>query len=75
MYNGRAADGLENPRPFVDPYAQFDNDILRDNCSDTTVDFAYGIEDKVVNINFKNDDLENQMQYLKDIANWFMDNM
>ena len=34
MYYQRVDDGLEIPRPFVDPYAQFDNDILRENCDD-----------------------------------------
>ena len=47
MYYGRVEEGRETPVEIDDPYENFDNDALRNNCSSLTLRSAYDIEDTI----------------------------
>ena len=72
MYYGRAELGLESPSDGLRP--DFDNDALRANCSNVTLQVAYNMEDEISVAAFAASDLENQREFLKDVALWLTDN-
>ena len=70
LYYGRAELGLESPD--ATPTPDFDNDALRDNCSNVTLQVAYNMEEEISVSAFRAADLENQREFLKDVALWLM---
>ena len=72
LYYGRAALGLESPSET--PAPDFENDPLRDNCSNVTLRVAFNMEDEITVAAFAASDLENTREFLKEVALWLMDN-
>ena len=50
-------------------------DSLFDNCSEVSTLVARDFLDKIYVIAFDAEDLQNQMLFLKDVANWLSDNV